>query len=45
MFRRRLVLRTAIFLLGSLAFPYASQIYPPLDLDLMLLANLPNDLF
>src|ERR1700724_2839332 len=37
MFRRRLVLRTAIFLLGSLAFPYVSQIYPPLDLDLMLI--------
>ena len=36
MFRRRLVWRTAIFLLGSLAFPYVSQIYPPLDLDLML---------
>ena len=36
MFRRRLVMRTAIFLLGSLAFPYVSQIYPPLDLDLML---------
>jgi hypothetical protein len=35
-FRRRLVTRTAIFLLGSLAFPYVSQIYPPLDLDLML---------
>jgi hypothetical protein len=37
MFRRRLVLRTAIFLLGSLAFPYVSQIYPPLDIDLMLI--------
>jgi hypothetical protein len=36
MFRRRLVWRTGIFLLGSLAFPYVSQIYPPLDLDLML---------
>jgi len=35
-FRRRLVTRTAIFLVGSLAFPYVSQIYPPLDLDLML---------
>jgi hypothetical protein len=35
-FRRRLVARTAIFLIGSLAFPYVSQIYPPLDLDLML---------
>src|ERR1700721_2184822 len=30
-FRRRLVFRTAIFLLGSLAFPYVSQIFPPLD--------------
>jgi hypothetical protein len=37
MFRRRLVLRTAIFLLGSLAFPYVSQIFPPLDLDVMLI--------
>jgi hypothetical protein len=37
MFRRRLVFRTGIFLLGSLAFPYVSQIYPPLDLDLMLI--------
>jgi hypothetical protein len=35
-FRRRLVARTAVFLVGSLAFPYVSQIYPPLDLDLML---------
>jgi hypothetical protein len=37
MFRRRLMFRTGIFLLGSLAFPYVSQIYPPLDLDLMLI--------
>jgi len=36
LFRRRLVTRTAIFLVGSLAFPYVSQIFPPLDLDLML---------
>jgi hypothetical protein len=36
MFRRRLVGRTAVFLLGSLAFPYVSQIYPPLDIDAML---------
>ncbi|MGC1617345.1 MAG: hypothetical protein WA765_02530 [Candidatus Acidiferrum sp.] len=36
LFRRRLVTRTAFFLVGSLAFPYVSQIYPPLDLDLML---------
>jgi hypothetical protein len=26
----------AIFLAGSLLFPYVSQVYPPLDLDLML---------
>ncbi len=37
MFRRRSVFRTAIFLLGSLAFPYVSQIFPPLDIDLMLI--------
>jgi hypothetical protein len=37
MFRRRLVRRTAVFLLGSLAFPYVSQIYPPLDVDAMLI--------
>ena len=36
MFRRRLLKRTAVFLTGSLLFPYLSQIYPPLDLDLML---------
>src|SRR5271166_664090 len=36
MFRRRLLKRTAVFLTGSLLFPYISQIYPPLDLDLML---------
>jgi hypothetical protein len=36
MFRRRLLKRTAVFLAGSLAFPYVSQFYPPLDLDLML---------
>ena len=35
-FRRRLINRTAIFLVGSLFFPYISQLYPPLDLDLML---------
>jgi hypothetical protein len=35
-FRRRLVLQTAIFLAGSLLFPYLSQVYPPLDLDAML---------
>ena len=36
MFRRRFVKRTAVFLLGSLLFPYASQWFPPLDVDLML---------
>jgi len=36
MFRRRLLKRTAAFLVGSLVFPYASQFFPPLDLDLML---------
>lgn len=36
MFRRRLMHRTGIFLLGSLIFPYVSQVYPPLDLDLIL---------
>lgn len=36
MFRRHFLQRTAVFLAGSLAFPYVSQIYPPLDLDLML---------
>ena len=35
-FRRRLLLQTAIFLAGSLVFPYVSQVYPPLDLDAML---------
>src|SRR5258705_11322498 len=38
MFRRRLMRQTGIFLLGSLAFPYISQIYPPLDLDLILVS-------
>jgi hypothetical protein len=37
MFRRRFLKRTAVFLAGSLFFPYLSQIYPPLDLDLMLI--------
>lgn len=35
-FRRRLIRQMAIFLAGSLLFPYISQIYPPLDLDAML---------
>lgn len=36
MFRRRLIKRLLIFLAGSLLFPYICQVYPPLDLDLML---------
>jgi hypothetical protein len=28
--------RTAVFLAGSLLFPYVSQLYPPLELDWML---------
>lgn len=36
MFRRRLMRRTGVFLLGSLIFPYVSQVYPPLELDLIL---------
>ena len=35
-FRRHFLKRTGVFLAGSLAFPYISQIYPPLDLDFML---------
>ena len=35
-FRRRLLVQTAIFLAGSLLFPYVSQIYAPLDIDAML---------
>lgn len=35
-FRHRLLKRSAVFLAGSLLFPYVSQIYPPLDIDLML---------
>ena len=35
-FRRRLIRQMAVFLAGSLLFPYISQIYPPLDLDAML---------
>jgi hypothetical protein len=35
-FRRRLLVQTAVFLSGSLFFPYVSQVYPPLDLDAML---------
>ncbi len=36
MFRKRFLKRTFIFLTGSLFFPYIAQIFPPLDLDLML---------
>lgn len=36
LFRRRLLRQTAIFLVGSLVFPYVSQVYPPLDIDAML---------
>ena len=35
-FRRRLVRQMAIFLAGSLLFPYLSQVYAPLDLDAIL---------
>jgi hypothetical protein len=35
-FRRRLLRQMAIFLAGSLLFPYISTVYPPLDLDAML---------
>ncbi len=35
-FRRKLIYRTLAFLAGSLCFPYVSQVFPPLDLDLML---------
>src|SRR5271169_1764177 len=35
-FRRRLLRQMAVFLFGSLLFPYLSQLYPPLDLDAML---------
>src|SRR5258708_38232046 len=36
LFRKRLIKQTIFFLAGSLLFPYLTQIYPPLDLDLML---------
>ena len=35
-FRRKLIYRTLVFLAGSLCFPYVSSVFPPLDLDLML---------
>ena len=34
--RRRLILHTLAFLPGSLLFPFLSRLYPPLDLDAML---------
>lgn len=36
LFRKRLIKQTSFFLAGSLIFPYITPIYPPLDLDLML---------
>jgi hypothetical protein len=35
-FRKRLLLQMGIFLVGSLLFPSLSQVYPPLDIDAML---------
>jgi hypothetical protein len=35
--RRRLIIRTAWFLVGALIFVSSSQVFPPLDLDLMLI--------
>ncbi len=35
--RRRLIIRTAWFLVGALVFVSSSQVFPPLDLDLMLI--------
>jgi hypothetical protein len=35
-FRKRLLVQMGIFLVGSLAFPTLSQVYPPLDIDAML---------
>jgi len=35
-FRRRLLKQMAVFLAGSLLFPSISQVYPPLDVDAML---------
>ena len=37
MLRRRLLYRTAWFLLGAVAFVPASQVYPPLELDAILI--------
>jgi hypothetical protein len=35
--RRRLIIRVAWFLVGALIFVYSSQVFPPLDLDAMLI--------
>src|SRR3974390_2578511 len=35
-FRKRLLLQMGIFLVGSLLFVTLSQVYPPLDIDAML---------
>ena len=35
-FRKRLLVQMGIFLVGSLLFPTLSQVYPPLDIDAML---------
>ena len=35
--RRRLIIRTGWFLVGALVFVSASQVFPPLDLDAMLI--------
>lgn len=35
--RRRLIIRTVWFLVGALIFVSSSQVFPPLDLDLMLI--------
>jgi hypothetical protein len=35
--RRRLIIRVAWFLVGALLFVYSSQVFPPLDLDAMLI--------
>jgi len=37
LFRRRLLNRTAVFLLGAVAFVAAGHFYPPLELDAMLI--------
>jgi hypothetical protein len=37
MLRRRLMIRTAWFLVGALIFVFGSQVFPPLDLDAILI--------